>query len=413
MTKRVRIAGTASGLGLAALVALPVAAQEDGGVRLTFGILTRVESVSNPGLTIPSDPALDKLAVRLSFGLTDTTRASAVSLRVAGSLAKDNDDDTTDGLVEPDLRLGWARSGATSSLDLSAFLRETDLDTLRGFVLDPETGQITDDVTGNGVQRQTGGDVTYSFGEGGPWGGSLFGGVIDTTYSGTTTEADTRRSDVGGTLRLNLDAATEVTAGLSWSRYDQEGEAIRDTRRSEVGVRRNLPAGVALADIFVEDTEDGVRRGLSFGRSWDMPDSTLAFSLGVTRDVTGELSPTGSLNWQKDLPRGSLSAVLRQEVTSDSEDLEAIVTTVSLGLSHSISPLSSVRFGLNASDNEETQTNNTTTNAALSAIYTHTLPYDWALDAGVTHRIRNEDDSGEATSDTIFLELRRAFEWRH
>ena len=52
------------------------------------------------------------------------------------------------------------------------------------------------------------------------------------------------------------------------------------------------------------------------------------------------------------------------------------------------------------------------TNAALSAIYTHTLPYDWALDAGVTHRIRNEDNTGEATSDTVFLELRRAFEWR-
>jgi hypothetical protein len=34
------------------------------------------------------------------------------------------------------------------------------------------------------------------------------------------------------------------------------------------------------------------------------------------------------------------------------------------------------------------------------------------LDAGVTHRIRNEDNTGEATSDTVFVELRRAFEWR-
>jgi hypothetical protein len=128
--------------------------------------------------------------------------------------------------------------------------------------------------------------------------------------------------------------------------------------------------------------------------------------------VTGDVSPTGSLDWQKDLPRGSLRASLRRDVTSGDDDEETLVTTASLGLSHTISSVASVSFGLDASESEDTATSDTTQNAALSAIYSHSLPYDWVLDAGVTHRIRNEDDTGDATSDSVFLELRRSIEWR-
>jgi hypothetical protein len=412
MTRRVQIAGTALGLGLGALVAIPLAAQEEGGLQLTFGISARVESNSNPGLTLPAEPSTNRLSSRLSFGLTDTTRAGAVSLSAAGTLAVDNDDESPDGLIDPDLSFSLTRTGPTSSLELSGFLRENDLDTLRGLILDPDTGAITEDVLGDGTQRQTGGELTYSFGEGGSWGGTLSGGLIDTTYSGTTDEVDNIRTDLGGTLRFSPDPATEVTAGLRWSRYDEDGEDIRDTLRPELGLRRDQPAGFASASVFAEDTEDGTRAGLSFGRTWDLPDSSLGFSVGATRGVTGDLTPTGSLDWQKDLPRGSLNASLLHDVTSGDDDEETIITTVSLGLSHAISPLASVNFGLDASDSEETTTNETTQNASLSATYSHSLPYDWVLDAGVTHRIRNEDNSGEATSDTVFLELRRAIEWR-
>ena len=412
MTTRVRIAGTASGLALAGLVALPLAAQDDGGLRLTFGLSARVESVSNPGLTVPAEPSTDTLSSRLSFGLTDSTRAGAVSLSVAGTFSTDDDDDSTNGLVDPDLRLSLQRFGADSSVDVSAFINESDLDTLRGLVLDPDTGDIIGDVTGNGTRRQTGGALTYSFGKEGPWGGSLTTDLTDTTFSGTTSEIDNRRTNLGGTLRFGLDPATDVTAGLNWSRYDEDGADPRDTLRPELGLQREVPSGVASASIFAEDTEDGTRAGLSFGRSWDLPDGSLAFSLGGTRGVTGDLSPTGSLEWQKNLPRSNLSATLRHDVTSDDDDVETIITIVSLGISHAISPVASVSFGLNASNSEETATDLTTRNASLSATYSHSLSYDWTLDAGVTHRIQNEEIIGEATSDTVFLELRRAFEWR-
>jgi hypothetical protein len=412
MTQRAWIAGTASGLGLAGLLSLPLAAQDGGGLRLTFGISANVETSSNPGLTIPAERTSERLSSRLSFGLTDTTRAGAVSLSAAGTLATDNDDDTQDGFIDPSFGLSLKRFGATSSAELSAFLRESDLDTLRRLVLDPETGDITEDVLGDGTQRQTGGSVTYSFGQGLPWGGSLTAGVTDTTYSGATSEVDNRRTRLGGNLRFELDAATEVTAGLRWSRYEEDGQPSRDTLRPELGITRGRPAGSASASVFAEDTEDGTRAGLSFGRNWDLPDSTFGLSFGLTRGVTGNLSPTGRLSWQKDLPRGSLSASLRHEVTSGDDDEETIVTTASFGLSQTISPLASVNFGLNASDSEDTATDQTTRNASLSASYSRSLVNDWVLDAGVTHRIRNEDDAGEATSDTVFLALRRTFEWR-
>jgi hypothetical protein len=395
-----------------ALVALPLAAQEEGGLRLSFGISARVESSTNPGLEVPEEPDRTTLSSRLSFGLTDTTRTGSVALSAGGSLSTDNDDESPDGFIDPNLSLTLQRFGATSTLELSAFLRENDLDTLRGFVLDPETGDITEDLLGDGTQRQTGGSLAYSFGEGGPWGGSLSAGLTDTTYSGDTSEVDNTRTNAGGNLRFDLDPATEVTAGLSWSRYDEEGDDPRDTLRSDIGISRDRPDGFASANVFAEDTEDGTRAGLSFGRNWELPDSALSFSFGATRGVTGDVSPTGRLNWQKDLPRGSLSASLLHEVTSGDDDEETIVTTASLGLSHTISPLSSVSFGINASDSEDTTTDETTRNASLSAIYSHSLTPDWVLDAGVTHRVRNEDNTGNATSDTVFLELRRAFEWR-
>ena len=89
MTVRARIAGTVSGLGLTALVAWPLAAQDEGGLILSFGLSARVESSSNPGLTVPAEPTSQSLSSRLSFGLIDTTRNGSFGLSAAGTLSVD------------------------------------------------------------------------------------------------------------------------------------------------------------------------------------------------------------------------------------------------------------------------------------------------------------------------------------
>lgn len=395
----------------AALVPAALSAQDDGGLRLTFGLGLRVETVTNPGLAVPAAPDRTSATARLSFGLSDATRATAVEAAAAGTLQAGRNTDT--GLIDPDLRLSLRRATADQSLRFSAFLNESDLDTLRGLVLDPETGELTEDLSGDGTRRQAGGDLVYSFGEGGPWGGTLFAGLTDTTFRGATTETDFRRTRLGGTLRFAIDPATDATFGLRWSRYDEDGAAPpRDTLRADLGLRRALPAGSISAGLFAEDTEDGTRTGLTFGRSWDLPDGGLALTLGATRDTDGELRLTGALNWSRELPQGRISAGLRHEVAAGDDDAETVLTSLNLGFSHTLSPTQRLDFGLTASQSEATATGITTRNALLSAGYVQDLPRDWSLAAGWRHRLRDRDGEGRATSDTLFLELRRSWEWR-
>ncbi len=411
MTKRIWITGAAAGLGVASVLAVPLVAQEDGGLKLTFGISARIEAESNPGLSVPSEPSRTQFSTRLSFGLSDSTRLGALSLSAAGTLATYSDDSES-GLQDSDLRFSLRRSSAASSVSVAAFYREVDLDTLRGFILDPDTGQILDDVTGDGTQRQTGGDVAFAFGEDAPWGGSLSAGLVDTSYFGDTVEVDNLRTNAEARLRFKLDPATEVTAGLRWSSYEEDNAPARDTWRPEIGLRRDLPSGSASASIFAEDTEDGTRSGFTIGRSLDRPDGGLSFSLGLTRSVVGDLNLTGAVDWQRELPRGGINVRLSRDVTSGSADEENIVTGGSIGLTRNLSALATMNFGLTASESEETATGDLTRNASLSATYSRSIVHDWVLDAGLTHRIRKESGQDSANSDVAFLELRRAFEWR-
>lgn len=405
-----RLAGSALVLG--ALGAPFAMAQDEGGLRLTFGVVARVESTTNPGLTSPAEPQSDGASLRLSFGLSDATPQTAISLSAAGTLRSETGDDGAQGLQDPSIRLSWRRTGADSALALSAFLTESDLDTLRQTLIDPDTGEVTDDLLGDGTRRQLGGDVTYTLGEGGPWGLTLTAGATDTTYLGDTTEADNRRTRAGASLRFALDPATDATLGLRQSTYRADGEPRRDTLRLEAGLYRALPAGSGSITLFAEDTEDGTRSGLSLSRTWEMSTAALSVSLGATRGVSGNTGLTGGIDWRQDLPQGTLRADLRRSIAAGEDDTETEITAASLGYSQDLTPLMALSLGLTASESRDSDTGDTTRNAALNATLTRALPQDWALDAGYRHRIREETGEGRATSDTVFMELRRNFEWR-
>lgn len=402
-----------AGATLAVLMPLGVIAQEAGGLRLTFGIGLRVETSSNLGLETPDEGRTNQVSTRLSFRLEDTTRTGSLSFAASGLLrALDGPDGRETGFESPDLRFGFRQEGARSALDVTAFLREADLDTLRGLLVDPDTGEVST-LSGEGTQRQTGGSIAYTFGAGEPWGLTLSAGLTDTTYRDAPNEADNQRANLGATLRFALDPATEATFGLRGSTYKEDGEARRDTLRAEVGLSRSLPLGSISATLFSEDTEDGTRSGLSFGRSVDLASGgRLSYSLGATRGASGDANLTGALDWTRPLPRGSLSLGLRRSVASGDGDAETLATALNLGVTQELSPRTALSIGLNAAEAEETDTGDTTRTATLNATLTHALTEDWALDAGYSYRWRDEDTDGKATSDTLFLELRREFEWR-
>lgn len=396
-----------------ALTPLPATPQEDGGLRLTFGIAIRAETGSNLALEVPDEGDTSELSTRLSFSLSDETRTSRLSLNVAGALAyRDTPDGTEQGFENPSLRFAWGRTGARSTLDLTAVLRETELDALRALVLDPDTGEISEDLIGEGTQSQAGADIAYAFGAGEPWGLTLGAGFTNTTFQGETAEPDRDTQRASASLRFAIDPTTEATLGLRWSTFQEDGEERRSTLRTEIDATRNLARGSLSLTFFTEDTEDGTRSGLSLGRAVDLPAGQLSYRIGATRSVDGDIDMTGGLDWTQDLARGAVSLGLRQAVTSGDDDEETLATSLNLGLRQELGPLTGLTLGLTASRSEETATGLVTDNAAFSATLTQSLPRDWALDAGYRHRTRNEDGVGTATSDSVFLELRRSFDWR-
>ena len=402
-----------AGAALAVLMPLGVIAQETGGLRLTFGVAFRAETTSNLALETPAEGRTNQIATRLSFRLEDETRTGSLSFAASGRLrALDGPDGRETGFESPDLRFGLHREGARSALDVTAFLREADLDTLRGLLVDPDTGEVST-LSGEGTQRQTGGNIAYTFGAGEPWGLTLSAGLTDTTYRAAPAEVDNRRSNAGASLRFALDPATEATLGLRASTYKEDGAARRDTLRAEAGLTRSLPLGTVSATLFAEDTEDGTRSGLTFGRSIDLASGgRLSYSLGATRGASGSTNLTGALDWSRPLPRGNLSLGLRRSVASGEGDAETLATSLNLGLTQELTPRTALSIGLNAAEAEATATGNTTRTATLNATLTHALTEDWALDAGLSYRWRDADSEGRATSDTLFLELRREFAWR-
>lgn len=401
------------GGGLAAMTPLPATPQEDGGLRLTFGIAIRAETGSNLALDVPDEGDTSELSTRLSFGLSDETRTGRISLNVNGALAfRDTPDGTEQGFENPSLRFAWGRSGARSALDVTVSLRESELDALRELVLDPDTGEIAEDLIGEGTRREVGADVAYVFGEGEPWGLTLGAGSTATTYQGDTTEPDRDTQRASALLRFAIDPATEATTALRWSTYKEDGDDRRDTLRIELGATRSLVRGSLSATLFAEETEDGTRSGLTLGRAVDLPAGRLSYSLGVTRAASGDANLTGAFDWRQDLARGSVSLGVRRSVGSGDDDEETLATSLNLGLTQDLGPLTGLTLGLTAAESEDTATGLVTRNTGFSATLTRSLPQDWALDAGYRHRARDEDGTGRATSDSVFLELRRSLDWR-
>lgn len=407
-------AGRVLGAGalLAALFPLPATPQE-GGPKLTFGVAIRAETGSNLALDVPSEGDTAELSTRLSFSLSDETRTGRIALDASGALAfRDAPDGTEQGFENPALRFAWGRTGARSALDVAAFLRETELDALRALVIDPDTGELAEDLVGDGTQRQLGADITYSFGAGEPWGLTLGAGATETTFQGDTAEPDTEQQRASASLRFAIDPTTEATLALRWSTFKEDGDTRRDTLRAEAGATRSLARGSLSATLFAEETEDGTRSGLTLGRAVELPAGRLSYNLGVTRGTNGDASLTGAFDWTQELARGSVSLGLRRDVAAGDDDEEVVATALNLGLTQEIGPQTGLTLGLTASESEDTATGLVTRNTAFSATLTRALPRDWALDAGVTHRLRDQDGTGRATSNTVFLELRRAFEWR-
>ncbi|WP_146592065.1 hypothetical protein [Puniceibacterium confluentis] len=401
----------------AAALTVSAAAQsyDTGGLQLTFGLLLRSTAEDNRALEPDSAGPSTTAQTHLSLGLLSETRSERLAFDIDGTLrALDTPGGTAAGsaLTNPGLALSYGRSSVGARLGLEAALRETDLSENR---LDADG---LNQVSGTATRRRGTAGVSLNWGDDAPLGFGLLARVEDTTYrdgtatgTGNSTLDDSRRRTLGATTRIDLGPVQQLDLGLTWSDFDL---ATLSGRRETVTLDSTLtlarPRGATSVNLTLTSTEEGDRIATSLGQSLALPSGQLSGQIGATRSAEGGTYMTGGLDLRHELARSTLSLGLSRSVTSsDTTDGEQLSTRAALSYSRELPPVGRIRVGLNLLGTEQTATGAQTLGTEFGLSYSRDLPQDWTVAAGYTHRFRDEDGTGAAQSNRIFLELRRDF----
>ena len=402
-------------LGAACLVAglvLPgtAQAQEPGGLRLTFGIDQGLHWRDNPDLDIPSSGTEATSRTQLRFGLVAETRIQRLAFDLGGTVVAGNGSEK--GLTTPSATLAYRLESAATALELEAFLREADVDTL-DFIFggDDLDAPVVTAVTGSGTRRQTGATASVEFGRDAPFGGRFSLGRTETDYVDTTDPSliDNHRTTARLALRFDLTEVTSATTTLSATRLEEAGAPREDTETLTIGLVHSRPDGAYSVSMTIGRTEDGTRESLSFGRSLDLPAGQLSASLGLSRPVTGKTQGIGTLDWQQDLAHATFRLGLARSVTGNDRDEETRVSRLTLSYAQELTPTLGLNLSAGLQDSSETQTGLSSRTTNLSASLRQELAQDWGLNLGVTHRIKDDSAAGRARSNGVFLSLSRDF----
>lgn len=400
---------TAPGAGVGLV---PTAPPQTGGVRLTFGIDTRLDSSSNPGLDADGGSARTELDTTLSLGYLTETRLSRLAFDASGRLRAQTgaDEDSSDGFTDPALRLSYARAGAAASFDAEAFLLQTDL---------ASDAALDDFDSTSGTQRDIGGSLALQWGNDARVGYGLTAAYTDSDFQDGATDPDRTRLTLGAEMRLDLTEAAQLTLALTRLRFDEAGAAARETTALNAALEIARPRGPLSFGLSVEDTPDGTRTGLTFGRQIALPGGALNARIGLVRGVSGDIGVTGGLTYARSLPQGDITAAISRDITSGAEDdSERRVTRANLGLTRVLTPRTNLSLGLGLAESRTTGDggDESTLNANAEATLNYALTPDWDLNAGIRYRLRETEDpltGSETARDTsVFLGLSRGFEVR-
>lgn len=406
------------------LFALPVQAQETGGVLLTFGIEARVETSSNLGLEVPAEGSTTQGTTRLSFGLLSETPSQRLSFNASAALRAATGpgvDAAQTGLTDPRASLSYRHETASTTIAVSGSVREDDISFLRS--LDDfvnEDGEVElpedlDDLNGTGQRQSQDLSAAIDWGTNSRLGMGLTATINSLNYSDASPDLfDNRRDGLSARVRLSLSDVTEATLGATASRFtdDDPTSGLRETTSLNADIVHSRPNGTMSAHLSHTQTEDGTRTSLSFGRSMDLPLGSLSATLGVTRGVTGKTGLTGELSYRRDGPNGSLSLRLSSSFLPGSDDTERQVTALRLGYNHALGPATTLGTTFSYVSSLETETDLVTDNGSFGITLSRQLTSDWTLDTGLRYDMRNEDGVGRATGNTLFLTLRRSFDTR-
>ncbi len=390
------------------------------GIQLRFGLGLRAEAQSNRTLDPVNSDSSTELAADLSFGLLSETPQDRLALNLAGSLrALDGEGaaNLDNGFSEPRVDLNYTRSAIDSRLSLNAEARKTDLGDRDSLFFDETTGLFTI-VNGTATLRRESFSAAYDWGLGGPFELGVVARFSRSEYSdgsatgiGGSTLNDNERRTLSASARLALTEALSLDTTLSYSAFEEDGTpGTRDTVALYNSLVLGRPGGNVSFSFGVTDTEEGQRYSANVGRSLEMPFGTLSGQLGATRGVDGDTSLTGGLSASYALPSGTVTANLSRSVSSGSEqDNEQVNTSLRLGYSQALTPVSNIGFAIDFADATVSSTGLGTTSGNFSATYTRDLTPDWDMDLGYRYRHRSQSTGPSAKSNEVFLNLRRDF----
>jgi hypothetical protein len=162
----------------------------------------------------------------------------------------------------------------------------------------------------------------------------------------------------------------------------------------------------------VTSNTDGRRSFLSVSRDIDLPRGALAFSLGVTGANAVGSNPLVNVNYRHERSTTILNFGFSQDVRTNRDNQEEILTTLRASYDQQINSLSSLGASIGLFDrNNLDVSGNDSQRVDISLSYRYDLTRDWGLVGGYTYSLSTRDIESDRSSNTVFVGLQRSFNW--
>lgn len=403
--------------GLAILATTGPALAQDTGRLLSFGTNFGLIADDNPDLAL--DGGEGTVDAFLSTDLLFRRATRVQSLTLSGNAQLRNDDrsgGSSGGLAQSSLNLDYRRESADAAFDVTAGLRRDRVEYLDFLAIDFDDDLIIDEIdavgrTGTRLRYRL--DTTLELRRRAPLGVTLSAGLSGVDYSDTNDAelTDEERRHAGLGLRFNFNPVLRGTVAIEYEDFENPDDEEDSRDELSIGTRlsRNLPTGSVGLRTAVTSTDNGERLTLGLSRVLELPLWNVSGELGITREISGEVTPVAQIDVSRDLPTGQISTVLRRSVRTDSDGEETVLTAVSLNYAREVNRTLSMSMGLSYVGTEPSGEEESDSFASARMDFSKALTRDWSLNLGLEHRSEDDGDIGRASSNRLSLSLRRAF----
>jgi hypothetical protein len=456
-------------IGAFGLYALSLQAEESPAsvFEMTLDVDQRFGYDTNQGLTSGGEEDSKFATTQLTFGLKTESPIDSLSFTASSDFRFINGPDDPGTAFDVDnsaLRLNYRRDTGGSALIFGTRYRRSDVDTTLPFsdFIDPNSGQIVlptdlDKLNGTGTRNDLGFNGSLDLFKDAPFGLILNASHNLLTYSNTTDPslARTERLNLGATVRLTFSPVLQGNINVEHGTFNSEnigmeksfnnntsfgliydaspilqyhgniGYSVAETTEG-IGIARmttrhegvsgsfgaiiEVPNGTISPEISSSIDTNGRRNTFDVGRVYELPNSSLSGSLGVTRGKANRTNVIGSLSFKKMVPNGDINTQFRRYVSNDSNDDERLYSALSVGYNHNINNASSILLSASFTTSNTINVSNSNSRVNASATYVYDLTKDWNISTGYIYRQEDDAASKIADSHSIFFGIGRRFD---